>query len=94
MPKKITLTFPDKSKSDFEAGITPGEVAAGISNSLRKKAVAAGFNDEIISLNTPLKEPGEIQIFTFKDAQGKEVFWHSSAHLMAHAIKRLLDKAF
>lgn len=93
MSDKITLIFPDNTKSEYNAGITPAEVASGISNSLRKKAIAAGFNDKIISLNTPLEEPGEIKIFTFKDAQGKEVFWHSSAHLMAQAIKRLYPKA-
>jgi len=91
--KKITLTFPDQSQSEYDAGVTPIEIAAGISNSLRKKAIAAGFNDKIISMNTPIKENGDLQIFTFKDVKGKEVFWHSSAHLMAQAIKRLYPKA-
>jgi threonyl-tRNA synthetase len=93
MSDKITLTFPDNSKSEYQTGVTPAEIASGISNSLRKKAIAAGFNDKIISLNTPLETPGEIRIYTFKDEQGKEVFWHSTAHLMAQAIKRLYPKA-
>jgi threonyl-tRNA synthetase len=90
---KLTLTFPDNTKTEFETGITPAEIASNISNSLRKKAVSAGFNSKIISLNTPLTEDGEIRIFTFNEAEGKEVFWHSSAHLMAQAVKRLYPKA-
>ena len=91
--KKITLTFPDQSNAEYDSGVTPLEIAAGISNSLRKKAIAASFNDKTISLNTPLQENGNLQIFTFKEAGGKEVFWHSSSHLMAQAIKRLYPKA-
>jgi threonyl-tRNA synthetase len=91
--KKITLTFPDQSQVDYDSGITPLEVASGISNSLRKKAIAASFNEKTISLSTPLNENGNLQIFTFKDAGGKDVFWHSSAHLMAQAVKRLYPKA-
>ncbi len=90
---KITLTFPDQNQVEYEKGVTPLEVASGISNSLRKKAIAARFNDKTISLDTPIDESGSLQIFTFKDDGGKEVFWHSSAHLMAQAIKRLYPKA-
>ncbi len=91
--ENITLTFPDGSQKAFEAGVTPWDVAATISNSLKKKAVAAKWNDQVIALNTPLKEPGKISILTFKDPEGQEVFWHSSAHLMAQAIKRLYPEA-
>lgn len=91
--EKLTLTFPDNSKVEYDSGVTPAEIASGISNSLRKKAISAGLNDKIVSLNTPITESGEVKIFTFKDAQGKEVFWHSSAHLMAQAVKRLYPKA-
>jgi len=90
---KITITFPDNSKKEFDAGITPLEIAKGISNSLAKKAVAAKFNGEAIALNEPLNESGELQILTFQDKEGREVFWHSSAHLMAQAIKRLYPEA-
>ncbi len=90
---KITITFPDNSKQEFDAGITPLEIAKGISNRLAKQAVAAKFNDQVISLTQPLHESGTLQILTFKDKEGKEVFWHSSAHLMAQAIKRLFPEA-
>jgi len=91
--ENITLTFPDGSQKAFEAGVTPLDVAATISNSLKKKAVAAKWNDQVIAVNTPLNEPGKISILTFKDPEGQEVFWHSSAHLMAQAIKRLYPEA-
>ncbi len=89
----ISITFPDQSVQDFEAGTTPYDIAAGISNSLKKKALAAIFNGKTIMINTPLDTSGELSILTFKDAPGKEVFWHSSAHLMAQAIKRLYPQA-
>jgi len=91
--KEITLTFPDNSHSTFSVGITPAEVASGISNSLRKKAIAAVFNDKVISLSEKLNESGTLKILTFGDEKGKEVFWHSSAHLMAQAVKRLYPQA-
>ncbi len=90
---KIILTFPDGSRQEHEEGITPYEIAGNISNSLRKKAVAAMFNGKEISLNTPLQESGSIEILTFKQDKGKEVFWHSTAHLMAQAVKRLHPEA-
>ncbi|RMH62013.1 MAG: threonine--tRNA ligase [Calditrichaeota bacterium] len=91
--EQITLTFPDGSQKSFDKGVTPLEVAATISNSLRKKAVAAKLNDRIVALNTPLEEDARIDILTFKEPEGREVFWHSSAHLMAQAIKRLYPEA-
>lgn len=90
---KITITFPDNSQQEFDAGITPLEIAKSISNRLAKQAVAAKFNDKVISLIQPLKESGTLQILTFKDKEGKDVFWHSSAHLMAQAIKRFFPEA-
>ncbi|MCD6376857.1 MAG: TGS domain-containing protein, partial [Caldisericaceae bacterium] len=89
----ITITFPDGSQKKFSAGVTPLNIARGISNSLAKKAVAAKFNDRVIGLNEPLIESGKIEILTFNDREGREVFWHSSAHLMAQAIKRLFPEA-
>ena len=90
---KITITFPDNSQKEFEAGVTPLEIAKSISNRLAKQAVAAKFNNTVISLTQPLTESGTLQILTFKDKEGRDVFWHSSAHLMAQAIKRLFPEA-
>jgi threonyl-tRNA synthetase len=90
---KINIKFPDNSEKQFNANITPLEIAKSISNSLAKKAVAAKFNGTIISLTESLTDSGDLQILTFKDDEGREVFWHSSAHLMAQAIKRLYSEA-
>ena len=90
---KITIIFPDKSEKKFDSGITPAEIAEGISHSLRKKSLSAKFNDKIISLNTPLTESGKLSLLTFDESGGREVFWHSTAHLMAQAIKRLHPQA-
>ena len=90
---KINIKFPDNSEKQFNTNITPLEIAKSISNSLAKKAVAAKFNGVIISLAESLTDSGDLQILTFKDDEGREVFWHSSAHLMAQAIKRLYPEA-
>ncbi|HES59678.1 MAG TPA: TGS domain-containing protein, partial [Caldithrix sp.] len=89
---KITLIFPDKSEKSFNESITPLEIAKEISNSLAKRALAAKLNGRVISLNDPLQESGEFQILTFEDEEGKDIFWHSSAHLMAQAIKRVFPE--
>ncbi len=91
--EQIKIKFPDGSEKTFAAGITPLEIAREISNSLAKKALAAKLNGQVISLTEPLQESGELQILTFKDDEGRELFWHSSAHLMAQAIKRLYPEA-
>ncbi len=90
---QIKIKFPDQTEKTFDDGITPLEIAKTISNSLAKKAVAAKFNDRLISVNEPLHESGELKILTFNDEEGRDVFWHSSAHLMAQAIKRLFPEA-
>ncbi len=90
---QITITFPDKSQQTVEKGTTPLDIARQISNSLAKRAVAAKVNGRIVSLLEPLQESAEIEILTFKEDEGREVFWHSSAHLMAQAIKRLWPEA-
>ena len=90
---QITITFPDKSQQKMEKGTTPLDIARQISNSLAKRAVAAKVDGRIVSLLEPLQKSAEIEILTFKEDEGREVFWHSSAHLMAQAIKRLWPEA-
>ena len=88
----VKITFPDGSQKEYPKGITPGEIAKGISHKLAKLALAAKFNGNVVELWRSLEEDGELQILTFEDKEGKEVFWHSSAHLMAQAIKRKYGK--
>ena len=91
--EKINIKFPDNSEQQFEKNTTPLDIAKSISNSLSKRSTVAKFNGKLISMHEPLSESGELEILTFNDEEGRDVFWHSSAHLMAQAIKRLYPKA-
>ncbi|RMG61213.1 MAG: threonine--tRNA ligase [Calditrichaeota bacterium] len=91
--EKIKITFPDGSVREYPRGVLPETIAKDISPRLAKEAIAAKFNGRVIELNRPLTEDGEIRFLTFEDPEGREVFWHSSAHLMAQAIKRLFPGA-
>lgn len=89
----IHIKFPDGSSKPFEKGITPLEIAQGISMSLAKKAIAAIFNDAYIELNRALLEDGELALLTEKDEKALDIINHSTAHLMAQAIVSLYPKA-
>ncbi len=85
----ITIAFPDGNKKDFEQGITGEEIAQSISPGLRKQALAIKLDNQFIDLRRPLQNGGKIEIITYKDADGIDIMRHSTAHLMAQAIKRL-----
>lgn len=89
----IKIQFPDKSSKEYDHHITALQIAGEISNSLTKRAIAAKINGQLISLHEPIQESGDIKILTFDDEEGRHIFWHSSAHLMAQAIKRLYPDA-
>ncbi len=85
---QVSLTFPDGNAREFEAGITPAEVAAGISNSLAKKAISATVNGAHWDLQWPINENAAIAIHTMKDdAQALELIRHDCAHIMARAVQ-------
>ncbi len=87
---QIQLTFPDGNKRGFDAGITPAEIAAGISNSLRKKAISATVNGQHWDLQWPITEDAEIAINTMKDAEpALELIRHDCAHIMARAVQEI-----
>jgi threonyl-tRNA synthetase len=85
----MKITFPDNSSKEYQPGITAAEIAKGISQGLAKKALAAKLNDVMIDLSRPIEHDASLRVITFDDEEGKHVFWHSSAHLMASAILRL-----
>lgn len=89
MTDMIKLTFPDGSVKEFEKGITTDAVALSISPGLRKKAIVGKFNGVLVDTKTPLKEDGSIAIITPSDDEALEVLRHSTAHLLAQAVKRL-----
>ena len=89
----IQIKFPDASVRSFESGITVLEIAKNISEGLARNVLSAKFNQQIVEGSTPLFEDGQIQLFTWNDQQGKDAFWHSSAHVLAQAILSLYPKA-
>lgn len=89
----MKLTFPDKSVREYSEGTTAAEVAESIGPGLNKAALAAVVDSVLVDLSRPIKKNSSIRIITYNDDEGKEIFWHSSAHIMASAILRLFPKA-
>ncbi|HDG9714884.1 TPA: threonine--tRNA ligase [Staphylococcus aureus] len=87
--EQINIQFPDGDKKAFDKGTTTEDIAQSISPGLRKKAVAGKFNGQLVDLTKPLETDGSIEIVTPGSEEALEVLRHSTAHLMAHAIKRL-----
>ena len=85
----IEIRFPDQSVLSYPEGTTPFEVAQSISEGLARNVLSAKFNKQTVEASTPLREDGEIQLFTWNDKEGKTAFWHSSAHLLAQALLEL-----
>ena len=85
----INITFPDKSVRQFEAGVTPLDIAKSISEGLARNVLSAKVNGVMWDAMRPINEDAEIQLFTWNDPEGKATVWHSSAHLMAEAIEQL-----
>ncbi|WP_277960336.1 threonine--tRNA ligase [Staphylococcus warneri] len=86
---QINIQFPDGNSKAFDKGTTTEYIAQSISPGLRKKAVAGKFNGQMVDLTRPLEEDGEIEIVTPGSDEALEVLRHSTAHLMAQALKRL-----
>ncbi|MCF3596018.1 threonine--tRNA ligase [Rhodobacteraceae bacterium LMO-12] len=87
---QISLTFPDGNSREYDAGVTPADVAASISNSLAKKAISATVNGAHHDLQWPLNADASIAINTMKDAApALELIRHDFAHVMARAVQEL-----
>ncbi|MCG3399116.1 threonine--tRNA ligase [Staphylococcus massiliensis] len=86
---QIKVKFPDGNVKEFEHGTTTEDIAQSISPGLRKKAVAGKYNGQMVDLTRPLEEDGELEIITPGSEEALEVLRHSTAHLMAQALKRL-----
>ena len=86
---QINITFPDGNSKAFDKGTTTEEIAHSISPGLRKKAVAGKLDDQMIDLTRPIEEDGALEIVTPGSEEALEVLRHSTAHLMAQALKRL-----
>ncbi len=86
---EIHLRLPDGSEKKYAAGITGQEVAEKIGSRLAKDALAIKVNGRLQDLKTPVEQNSSVEIITFDAQEGKSVYWHSTSHLLAHAVKQL-----
>lgn len=85
----LSVQLKDGSERQFPEGTTLLQATEGISKKLAKESLVARFNDRLADLNEPLSENGVLELLGFDDADGQGVYRHSSAHIMAQAVKRL-----
>ena len=85
----VNITFPDGSVRSYEQGVTGFQIAESISPALARNIVSCAVNGETVELNRPINEDATIALFKFDDEEGKHTFWHTSAHLLAEALKEL-----
>ncbi|MBB6276578.1 threonine--tRNA ligase [Porphyromonas circumdentaria] len=85
----IKITLPDGSVKEYAQGITPYQIAEGISTRLAEDVLAAEVNDKIVDLDTPIQADASLKLLKWEDEGGKHAYWHTSAHLMAEAIQQL-----
>ncbi|RJE88993.1 threonine--tRNA ligase [Paenibacillus sp. 1011MAR3C5] len=85
----IKITLPDGAVREYEAGTTIEDVAGSISSGLKKNAIAGKIDGKVVDVYTPIEQDSAIEIVTVESADGLEVYRHSTAHLLAQAIKRI-----
>ena len=85
----INITLPDGSVRQYPKGATAMDVALSISEGLARNVLAAIVNGDIVEANRPIHSDSTLQLLTWNDTEGKQTFWHSSAHLMAEALEAL-----
>ncbi len=88
-----TITLPDGNKRQFEQAVTVEQVAASIGAGLAKAALAGRVNDKLVDTSFLIENDATVAIITDKDQAGLEIIRHSTAHLLAHAVKILFPKA-
>ena len=89
MSDMVKIAFPDGAVKEFPKGTTTEDIAGSISSGLKKKALAGKLNGTMYDLKRPIEMDGTIEIITQDQPEALEILRHSSAHLMAQAIKRL-----
>ncbi|WP_026995259.1 threonine--tRNA ligase [Flectobacillus major] len=85
----IKITLPDGSVREYAQGVTGMDIALSISEGLARNVLAAKVNGKVVDASLPINEDSAFQLLTWNDTDGKQTFWHSSAHLMAEAIEAL-----
>ncbi len=86
---QITVTLPDGATKDYEEGVLVRDVATDISKGLARKSLGAVVNGKTKGMQEPIREDADFRLVNFDDPEGRDIFWHTSSHIMAYAIQRL-----
>ena len=87
----IDITLPDGSVKQVESGTTALDIAMGISEGLARNVLVAEVAGEVIDSQRPITESSTLKLLTWRDQEGKNTMWHSSAHLLAEALETMFD---
>src|SRR5262249_39744759 len=87
------VTLPDGSQRRFDRPVTLDEVAGAIGPGLKKAALAARVNGRLVDTSYLIRDDAQVAIVTDRDADGLEIIRHSTAHLLAQAVKELFPEA-
>ena len=85
----IKITLPDGSIRNYVKPTTVLDIAKDISEGLARNVISAQFNEKTVEISTVIKNDGNLILYTWKDANGKKAFWHSSSHVLAQALQEL-----
>ena len=86
---QINITFPDGAVRSYPSGSSAMDVALSISEGLARNVLAAKVDKEVWDASRPITTDVALQLLTWKDKEGQQTYWHSSAHLMAEALEAL-----
>ena len=89
MSKQIKITLPDGTVKEYEKGTTGLQIAASISEGLARNVLGAKVNEQVWDATRAINQDSSLQLLTWNDLEGKNTFWHSSAHLLAEALEEL-----
>src|SRR5436190_20839990 len=85
----MKITFPDGAVREYANGSSALDIARSISEGLARKVLAASVNDQVWDATRPINSDSSLKLLTWDDKEGKNTFWHSSAHLMAEAVESM-----
>ncbi len=88
----VRITLPDGSVKEIAQGETPLDVAQSIGAGLARQTVAARLDGQLVDATTPIQQDANLQLVTLNTPEGLDIYRHSSAHLMAHAVKELFGE--
>ena len=89
--RKINIEIKDWGTKEVVSGTTILEILEGLHQKIKKEALAARLNGKVVDLKTPLQDDASLEILTFDDPEGAEVYRHTASHVLAQAVKRIYD---